>query len=141
MVSLLFSQASYPLSLSSSWYYQTINIPPPLLCSYCTLITITSPTQSLFDFIYFNSVCFAMGFLLFNDWIDASSYILLSKETYLRQNLFFGYKYHLSYCVWFLYSCRWVSMRVNIYSQIHVKLWQVRRRKKHNLVKRKFFWL
>ena len=38
------------------------------------LTTITSPSQSLFDFIYFNSVCFAMVlFLLFNDWIDASS--------------------------------------------------------------------
>ena len=32
------------------------------------LTTITSPSQSLFDFIYFNSVCFAMVlFLLFND--------------------------------------------------------------------------
>ena len=43
------------------------------------LTTITSSSQSLFDFIYFNSVCFAMVlFLLFNDWIDASSYTLLS---------------------------------------------------------------
>ena len=43
------------------------------------LTTITNSSQSLFDFIYFNSVCFAMVlFLLFNDWIDASSYTLLS---------------------------------------------------------------